>query len=74
MHNAMHAKRRPVKKYIHVKPIYNRDAKGRFTGGLKRKGYTRKILDMTRWTTGLEMMAANIESNNALLKRLAGRE
>ena len=71
VHNAFTAERYRVKDYVHVKPRYKRDALGRFTGGLARKGYSRCIYDKKApKVTGAQLMAENIAANNALLIKL----
>ena len=69
--NTLHKKRWSVKQYIIVAPKWRRDARGRFTGGMIRRGYTRRIYDYAApKVTAIEMLAANIANNNSLLHRL----
>lgn len=72
MEAVLHDKRRPVKKWIFVPAKFNRDGRGRFTGG-KRKAFTRRIFDYTRWTTGSQIITENISRNNSLLARFKGK-
>lgn len=74
MHKALHGERYRIKKSVYIKPKYRRDARGRFVGGYLRRGYWKRIFDKkSPKVTNMQLMAENIEKNNALLKRLTGR-
>lgn len=75
MHKTLHGKRYRVKNRVYIKPKYRRDARGRFVGGYSRRGYWRTILDKkSPKVTNMQLMAENIENNNALFRRLTERK
>lgn len=71
VNNAFYGKRWRIKKIIFVKPVYRRNAKGQFIGGIKRKGYYLTIPDKNLpKISNVEAMAENITKANALLRKL----
>lgn len=64
-----------IKKRVYVKPIYKRDDKGRFIGGLKRKGYWLILREKKKpKVSNMQLFAENLNMNNYILRILRAKK